>query len=265
MNVDNQVAFLRKHTAGLGLGWTLIQYLFTEKEYAHGNTKACAGNNPITKRPRVIFGKKATKYDLLHELGHIRFNIDTDKDSYKKTNKIKLVDFSKYKKTLIQRIGNAIEDAFSNYHLRKKYKPASKIFLSHYKDGVLKIDKMRPFFVHLTQFIYWYLVFKYILPKGARKRREKHIRQNIKNMEKGILYRAGLEKRDFTRDNLNTLKNTLDKFEKYKDTDDYKDVVKFYYIVFMNLGFWDKEEIRKWFSHDVNIATEDLEKGKIKS
>jgi len=219
-------------------------------DYAHGITKASVVWNPIKKAYVIFFGFKANKFTLLHEVGHIYFDELTDKLEYVKDLTPKSPDELKpienINLTPFFRICNVAEDAFVNYNLSKN-REAYQIILKKFPIRPFLINNQAiqklSFFDHLSQYIWYYLHFNFIL-KDKDKEKRKPARDTILNQIKEItLKKAIIERKNISEQKYRDLDSFLDNFDKIKDVRDYKKILAFEFQLLKKLNFWSKEEI----------------------
>jgi len=258
---ERNLRFIEKWIRILDLYDSRLRILFDfDHDYFYGKTNGYCSRDPITHHQQVNYTRTADDYVFIHELGHARFNIDTDRFAYKKTfddPKIRnLYDLDK--KPIedrfkgIPNVTHALEDIYVNIFLCN-YRESMPIFLSHYKNGILKIDNTYLFFTHLEQYIYYYMVFKFILPKRAHKVRELTIQINLANMRQGLLHTAKREGYSFTQKDRERLDKYLDMFKPIEPHEDYSSVLKYNFLVLNMINLWKKEDIIEAFQHDYNF------------
>ncbi len=249
-NDDTHVAmlFIQDWIFKLGLDKTLeiMPYIiFDPKFYLYGHVKACAGWNYVKNAYVIVLGRLANKkYILLHEVGEIYLKELVKKREYVKKENISETIYEK-EYTQFDKLFNAVWDGFVNYNL--KCNGALPILAETHPARQLKIiqktvDEL-PFYEHIGQYIYNYLMFNYILPQSKKRSISNKI--NLKILKEIALKKAKSENILFNEGKFIVLNKLLDGFDKLKDTHDFMVILRFTWKIVTHLGIIPKTELLK--------------------
>ena len=226
----------------------IIQFIGTK--YIHERVKASSIYNTDLEKWVLYFGENTTKFQLIHELGHIFLAKLTKKMDYCKLEKNGIkYDIKEVKRTPIEQIINVVEDAFVNYNLIE-YKNFYNEFMKLYpKNGIFDINneniQKSTFFTHINQYIYYYLHLNSVMKTLEKKQRKHTTNYNLKTLKVIAIEKAKKEGIMFNETKFIVLNEILDSFNKIKNTKDFMTILRFAYKIIIHLNIILKPELLK--------------------
>ena len=216
-------------------------------EVIHNNSSATSKENNHWK---IEYNHYNPIYELSHELGHIFL--------YKKTNYIQFAEQPEPSiRDQIEKVfnySNYLIDCFIDYNL-SNFPEIYVLYIYYIKEiinGMRGIDTNQEFYKLLGGFLKYYISFYFILKNEEKEHLQNNIEEALINLENVILRKSNNSKNLGLIDYLNShdlreIKNSLNKFESIKDTDDNTVIKNFVYESLKLIPFLENDNLENKF------------------
>ncbi len=228
--------FIHVFSKVLGLENQPIIFDFTNKPLLPGNVegRTLCGINIKTNQIqfKLQFKINPDQYILVHELGHVKFSVETDFLNFvtlEYTNRM-----NKEQELFIY--CNSIEDAFVNYKIAQE-KLAYPIISKHFNKRFVRIVSENLTNL-LSSYIFFYLHYNYVINAVERKQRKKLYQYNLSLLKQNI---KGID--------FKLLDSRLNYFDKLKQTKKFINVLKFKKSILRTVGLFDEERITNYLKY----------------
>ena len=216
-------------------------------EVIHNNLSATSKENNHWK---IEYNHYNPIYELSHELGHIFL--------YKKTNYIHFAQQPEPSiRDQIEKVfnySNHLIDCFIDYNL-SNFPEIYVLYIDYIKkiiNGMRGIDTNQEFYKLLGGFLKYYISCYFILKNEEKEQLQNNIEEALINLENVILRKSNNSKNlgliDYLNsDDLREIKNSLNKFESIKDTDDNTVIKNFVYESLKLIPFLENDNLENKF------------------
>jgi len=185
----------------------------------------------------ITYEETVKPYAFIHELGHIYLWKLTNHLDILKKNEVIL------KKnpltTKIKNLENALLDCFVNYNLIE-FDDFKKPYLYNCIDNLSRIYQFESIDQSLRFYLYWYIIYKFIIPEDVRNLFTKEIKECLGQYKKYIMGKSSFNQKFFLK-----LNAKLNKFSLIKDVKNIKIIINFIYEILAIFPYWSKKKLQE--------------------
>ncbi len=194
----------------------------------------------------ILYDNNCTPQTIVHEIGHIYLYVllnytDIKKAIPEEIHKIsdKIID------PKIKSIKDVLLDCFANYRLclHEEYKLLFTEVLIKHLSYRLKGPSSSQLVYMFSDYMYFYISINYILSESVRRQYNTNINDYFKYIKSSVIAISKKRNKSITQKTFIKLNQILNKFENFKETKDFGDIITFIYEIGKFLPYWKKEYV----------------------